>query len=159
MFQCESNATQKDHKAINNTTYQVNPWLTHQLALFSVLATNLIRFLTKKPLLNLPLLKQIESKDVSRMPKLYLNNVSFTDNEGMVVHVDLEGIGPKNVTVRVEGPYLIVEGIEESVSKESGFALRHMVQQYEIPEKYNASNIKVNAKGHKLIITIPQKKM
>ncbi|XP_073970495.1 uncharacterized protein isoform X2 [Rhodnius prolixus] len=144
----------------HNKTQPLSLWqasVKHQLALFTFLRNQLLSYFTEKPMIGLPLLNKKNETDLLavKVPKAHFNSVMYSEKSGMIVTVDIEGFNARDVKVRVEEGFLVVEAQVENKHPDGGIYYKQMIKQYEIPPFYNISGIIVKAIGNKLTITIP----
>lgn len=70
----------------------------------------------------------------------------------------MKGFKEEDINIRVEGPWLVVEG-QSSVTvpeKEGGgLHVRHVIRRYEVPPNSDVANIKSTFKAETLTVTVP----
>ncbi|XP_066908412.1 uncharacterized protein [Halyomorpha halys] len=97
-----------------------------------------------------------ESTTVSA--KQPFNTSAEVNDQGMKIAIEMKGFKEEDINVRVEGPWLVVEGRSTVTVPETeggGLHIRHVIRRYEVPPNSDVSNIKSNFKMDTLTITVP----
>ncbi|KAF6209104.1 hypothetical protein GE061_014847 [Apolygus lucorum] len=89
----------------------------------------------------------------------YSNTMVIT-RDGITIKLNTTGYVKENITVEVEGNWLIVEALSTANEEGGGYLQRHMMRRYELPPYSDILNIRVelNEKSHELKVTVPSLK-
>ncbi|BES96594.1 protein lethal(2)essential for life-like [Nesidiocoris tenuis] len=90
-----------------------------------------------------------------------MKNSMMQNKSGMVITLDTSGFTKENITVEVEGNWLIVEALATSAQPgKGGYLQRHMMRRFELRPQSDVANITIelNERANRLIVKVPRKK-
>uniref|UniRef100_A0A146LNB7 SHSP domain-containing protein n=1 Tax=Lygus hesperus TaxID=30085 RepID=A0A146LNB7_LYGHE len=86
----------------------------------------------------------------------YANTMVVSGN-GITIKLNTAGYSKENITVEVEGSWLVVEALSTSTEESGGYLQRHMMRRYELPPYSDIHNIRVelNEQTKELRVIVP----